>query len=194
MDITDTIRPKSDQLNADDLIAGPMTITITSVSKGTPEQPVTMNYDGDNGRPYKPSKSMRRVIAGAWGVDSKLYIGRSMTLFRDPSVRYAGAEVGGIRISHMTDIKNDMKIALTIARGKREPYTVKPLEGIVKRDYQFEGDRAASQGVESLKAWWQALPKSAQTQYKTKLDGEWKTKALAVDAAKTTNDDQEVFG
>ena len=62
MDLSQTIIPKSDQLNADDLIAGPRTIRITAVSTGNAEQPVVINYEGDNGRPYKPSKSMRRIL------------------------------------------------------------------------------------------------------------------------------------
>jgi hypothetical protein len=43
MNLENTIIPKSDQLNADDLIGGPRTITITGVKAGTPEQPVTIN-------------------------------------------------------------------------------------------------------------------------------------------------------
>ena len=35
MDITSTLEAKSSQLNTDDLIAGPRTITITKVSAGS---------------------------------------------------------------------------------------------------------------------------------------------------------------
>ena len=44
-DMTVTIIPKSDQLNADDLIAGPRTISITrvAISPGA-EQPVDVHY------------------------------------------------------------------------------------------------------------------------------------------------------
>lgn len=130
IDLTPTIAPKSDQLNADDLIAGPMTIRITNVSANpsSPEQPVSISFDGDNGKPYKPCKSMRRVLVSAWGKDGTAYIGRSMTLYRDPKVTFGGIEVGGIRISHMSDIERDMSMSLTASRTKRLPYVVKPLD------------------------------------------------------------------
>lgn len=129
-DIGATIAPKSDQLNADDLITGPRTITITrvSASPSSPEQPVSVFFEGDNGKPYKPCKSMRRVMVAAWGANGNEYAGRSMTLYRDESVRFGGIEVGGIRISHMSHIDREMVMALTASKTKRTPYTVKPLK------------------------------------------------------------------
>lgn len=128
-DMSSVIIPKSDQMNADDLIAGPRTITITDVTirPGT-EQPVSVHFDGDNGKPYKACKSMCRVMVAAWGPDAKQYVGRSLTLYRDPSVKWGGMEVGGIRISHMTHIERDMVMALTMTKGSRKPITVKPLK------------------------------------------------------------------
>lgn len=127
-DMRQTIVPKSDQLNADDLIAGEMTIKITGVTiRGGQEQPVSIHFEGDNGKPYKACKSMCRVLVSAWGPDSTKYVGRSMTLYRDQSVKWAGMEVGGIRISHMSDIQGNQTMALTVTRGSKKPYTVKPL-------------------------------------------------------------------
>jgi hypothetical protein len=127
-DMAAAIVPRSDQLNSDDLIAGPITIKITSVSIKTGEQPIAIFYEGDNGKPYKCCKSMARVMVTAWGADSKQYIGRSMTLYRDPSVKWAGMEVGGIRISHLSDIDSKITMALTATKGSRKPYTVQPLK------------------------------------------------------------------
>lgn len=129
VDMTSTIAPKSDQLNADDLIAGPRTITVTRVTgnEGNAEQPVNVFFDGDNGKPFRPCKSMRRVMVKVWGADASKYAGRSMTIFRDPKVKWGGMEVGGIRISHMTGIENPVQMALTETRAKRSPYTVQPL-------------------------------------------------------------------
>ncbi len=127
MDISPTIVPKSDQLNADDLIAGPMTITVRAVSPGTPDQPVIVKYEGDEGRPYKPCKSMRRLLAHAWGTDGHEWVGRGMTLYHDPSVVFGGIKVGGIRISHVSHIDREMEVALTVTKGKRALYRVKPL-------------------------------------------------------------------
>lgn len=127
-DMTKAIVPKSDQLNSDDLIAGPITIKITDVTiRGGQEQPVSIHYEGDNGKPYKPCKSMSRVLVANWGADAKNYIGRSISLYREPTVKWAGMEVGGIRISHMSDIDSAMTMALTATKGSRKPFTVKPL-------------------------------------------------------------------
>jgi hypothetical protein len=86
MNISDTIAPKSDQLNADDLIAGPKTITITSVKVEAGDQPVSVFYQGDNGKPYKPCKSMRRVLVRLFGNDSATYAGKRVTLYCDEQV------------------------------------------------------------------------------------------------------------
>ncbi|HKR17626.1 hypothetical protein [Rhizorhapis sp.] len=146
-DMSPVIVPRSDQISADDLIAGPLTIRIGDVDirPGT-EQPVTIHYDGDNGRPWKPCKSMCRVLVAAWGPDAKLYVGRSVTLYRDPTVKWGGMEVGGIRISHMSHIDRDMVMALTATRGKRTPHTVKPLAA------QQRADKAAEWASEHILA------------------------------------------
>jgi hypothetical protein len=128
MNLAETIIPKSDQLNADDLISGTITIKVTAI-KGSnePQQPVSIHYEGDNGKPYKPCKSMRRVLVSAWGANGADYVGRSMTLFRDDSVLFGGIAVGGIRISHLSHIEKDLTLALTVSRASRKPYTVKLL-------------------------------------------------------------------
>lgn len=127
-DMAPTIIPKSDQLNADDLLAGPRTITIRemNVDPGT-EQPVKVFFNGDNGKPYLPCKSMRRVMVALWGPDASAYAGRSMTLYRDPTVTWGGMEVGGIRISHMSHIDKQAVVVLTATKKARKPFTVAPL-------------------------------------------------------------------
>lgn len=133
MNLTESITPKSDQLNADDLISGPVLVTITEVKKGTQDQPVNVvTEEFGSGRPYKPSKSMRRVIVMAWGAESKEYVGRQLTLFRNPTVRFGKDEVGGIQISHLSGIDAPLTVALTVTRGKRAPFTVQPLADIPK--------------------------------------------------------------
>ena len=127
MDMTSTIQPRSDQLNADDLLTGPMTVTITEVTQGNAEQPVNVNTVETPGRPYKPSKSMRRVMVAAWGKDASAYAGRRLTLYCNPEIKFGGAKVGGIEISHMSDIDADLKVSLTATRGKKKLHTVKPL-------------------------------------------------------------------
>jgi hypothetical protein len=125
--LRDTIAPKSDQLNADDLIGTTKTITVTAVTRGEPDQPVCVDYDGSQGRPYKPCKSMRRLLIAAWGDDGRAWSGKRMTLYCDPEVKFGGVKVGGIRISHLSDIAADMTVALTVTRGRRAPYLVRKL-------------------------------------------------------------------
>lgn len=123
-----TIIPKSDQLNADQLLGGSMTVKVTDVSVSeSPDQPVIIHYENEGGRPFKPCKSMRKVLIFAWGDDGTKWIGRSMTLFNDPDVKWAGVKVGGIRISHMSDIEADLQLQLTATRGKKEPFIIKRL-------------------------------------------------------------------
>lgn len=127
-DMRTVIIPKSDQINADDLLAGPITITIRDV-KITPgtEQPVSIYFEGDNNKPWRCCKSMSRVLVAAWGPDATKYIGRSATLYCDPKIKWGGMEVGGIRVSHLSHIEREMMMALTATKGKRAPFIVKPM-------------------------------------------------------------------
>lgn len=162
-DMTATIIPKSDQMNSDDLISGPRVLKIVKVSADTssPEQPILVHYEGDDGKPYKPCKSMRRVMVAVWGADGASFVGRSLRVYRDPSVKWGGLEVGGIRISHMSDMDGPMTMALTATKQSRKPYTVKPLEDAPKgktpaAEYATEA-RAKIDGAtdfKQLSEWW----------------------------------------
>lgn len=148
-DLRATIIPKSDQLNAEQLLGGPMTVTVTDVTLGSgDEQPVVVHYQGENGRPFKPCKTMRKVLIHAWGADGRKWVGRSMTLYNDPAVKFGGEDVGGIRISHVTDIERDIKVSLTSTRGKKALYQIKRLSSPVAGQL---ADISASPTVESLK-------------------------------------------
>ena len=139
IDLSKTITPKSDQLNADDLIAGDRVITIREVRIVRDiNQPVAIFYDGDEGKPYKPCKSMRRVLVMLWGPDGQTYIGRSLCLFRDKTVNFGGVEVGGIRISKMSNIPSEQKLSLTVSKSKKSTVTIAPL--VIKEPKKTEGD------------------------------------------------------
>lgn len=128
-DLRSTIIPRSDQLNADQLLNGPITITITGVDiHDSAEQPISLRYLDDDGRPYKPGKTMRKVIIFAWGEDGRAWIGKSMTLYNDPAVKFGSIDVGGIRISHMTDIEQEVRLSLNTARGKKGLYVIQKLQ------------------------------------------------------------------
>lgn len=128
MDLTETTAPKSDQQNFDDYAAGiTRTVTVTEVKRGSAEQPAEVHLAEFPGRPYKPSKSMRRVLVAAWGSDTTTYAGRRMTLYGDPTVKFGGSVVGGIKISNLSHIDKRIDVSLTETRGKRAKHTVEPL-------------------------------------------------------------------
>lgn len=183
MDLSTTIIPKSTQLNSDDLLIGPRTIKITDVKEGSAEQPVAIYFEGDGGKPYLPGKSMRRVLVSAWGRNSADYIGRRLTLFCEPDVAFGGQKVGGIRISHMSDIGQALQLALTETRGRKKLFTVEPLkpekpaDPIDLQTLSETGDAKAKEGKEALRVWWESLDSRTQHSLKTKLQS-WKEKAL----------------
>lgn len=127
-DMSSVIVPKSDQINYEDLITGPITITITGVNvKQGAEQPVSISFEG-SGKVYRPCKSMSKVMVKVWGSDSKAFVGHSMTLYGDPKVKWGGMEVGGIRISNMTGLSSPMALALAETKTKRIIHQVHPLK------------------------------------------------------------------
>ena len=128
MDMTDSIAPVSDQLDAVDLLTGPRTFTITEVGKGSVEQPVDIHL-AEFPRVWRPSKSMRRVLVAAWGPDASAYVGRRVTLYCDDAVMFGKDRVGGTRISHLSDLKGGKRLSvpLLISRGKSAMFTVEPL-------------------------------------------------------------------
>ena len=71
---------------------------------------------------------MRRVMVAAWGKDGSTYAGKRLTLYRDPSIKFGGQAVGGIRISAMSHIDKPMVLALTETRGKKATFKVDVLK------------------------------------------------------------------
>ena len=161
--LKDTIVPKSDQLNADDLITGPVTVQITSIKRGNQEQPISMGISGGF-QPYKPCKSMRRVMIAIWGDNGHDWVGRWLTLFCDPSVKFGGVKVGGIRISHMSGITAPQSLMLTTTRSKRAEFIVQPL---VEPQAEYEKkvlpglEKAAKTGKKALEEAFALIPGSS---------------------------------
>ena len=156
-DLRDTIIPKSDQLNADQLIGGSIVIQITAVSRATDEkQPLVVHYAGENGRPWKPCLSMRKILVAAWGADGNSWIGNRVELFNDETVVYGGQQVGGIRIKGMSGIKSDATFYITEKRGKKTKVSIKMLQ--IEHDFNELLEIAAEQGIDALKAAWGSIP------------------------------------
>lgn len=132
-DILASITAKSDQLNACDLLGGPITVRVESVAKGAADQPVCIGIGSDR-QPYKPCKTMRRVLVDCWGANPNAWVGRRMTLFCDPTIKWGGEEVGGLRISHMSDIAKEKRVLVNVTKGKKGAIIVKPLATPVAPD------------------------------------------------------------
>lgn len=192
MDLTASIAPKSDQINADDLISGPRTFTVESVTEGSTEQPFNIHLVENPGRPYRPSKSMRRVLVMAWGKESDEWpTGGRITLYRDPEVTFGRDQVGGIKIRALSHINRPMTFALTEKRGSRKPHTVEPLTEAaaqpLPRALPTPEDIAAAFDRDVLQAMWRQFP-----------DGHPARKAIEarvaeLDASPTDNDGDPTF-
>ncbi|QAZ38458.1 hypothetical protein C1M51_02925 [Methylibium sp. Pch-M] len=187
-DLRPTIIPKSDQLNAEQLLGGPMTVTVTDVRLGSSEeQPVIVHYANEGGRPFKPCKTMRKVLIHAWGADGRDWVGRAMTLYNDPAVKFGGEDVGGIRISHMTDIERDVKVSLTSTRGKKAKYEIRRLSSPVAGQL---ADITGAPTIEALKENFGAAYKATKdanirSQFKAAYDARLKALSDAAAAAGT---------
>lgn len=128
VDMLKTIEAKSDRLNADDLMGGDRIIRIEAVKAGNAESPVAVFYEGCNGKPWYPAKTMRRAIVAAWGERASDYIGKSIKIYRDPNVIYGGIAVGGIRIRAFSDIEGPLTLMLAEKRGKKTQFQFQKLE------------------------------------------------------------------
>jgi hypothetical protein len=83
-----------------------------------------------DGKPlhYLPCKGMIRVLAKAWGKNGSVdWIGKSMELFGNPDVIYAGKKKGGIQISRLSHIDKPLETQLTISQGSTVLFRVEPL-------------------------------------------------------------------
>lgn len=129
IDLAKTVEAKIDQLTADELLGGPRKITITKVTGNEEtEQPVSIHFEGDQGKPFKPCKTVRRVLMHMWGRDASTFVGRQLVLYRDEAVKFGGLQVGGVRVSHASHIEREMTIPVTVKQGRKAPVKVKPLK------------------------------------------------------------------
>lgn len=128
LDVSHTIKSKSDQLNSDDLVAGPMTIQVEGVRIiNDPQQPVHIFYFGCEGKPYKPCLTVRKILVALWGKDAEQWAGRYMNLYLDPTVKWAGKEVGGIRVNALSHIKESATLSLSVRRGAKQQFRIEQI-------------------------------------------------------------------
>ena len=187
--LRDTIIPKSDQLNAEQLLSAPMTIIVTDIKRGSgPDQPVIVSYANDEGRPYKPCKTCRKILIFAWGDDGGEWIGKRMTLYCDPDIKFGGVKVGGIRISHLSDIERDMAVSLNVTKGKKGEFVIRKLPDIrpISELKRLLGESAKS-GVKDLQTMWKKLTGAEREILGETCPDEFKKIASDFDAAVPKN-------
>jgi len=194
-DVTKAIAPKSDQLNADSLITGPMTIRIRDVKVSDGEQPIWVYFDGDDNKPWKPCKTAARCLASIWGPNAAQWVGMHCTIYNDPTVTWAGAAVGGIRVSHMEGLDKPRALQLTKTRGKKGTVTIQPLVMGGKADPRFDPDAAlqsakdaAMKGKDAFTQWWRENADKREA-VKPHMD---ELKKMVEEADKPDIDDDEV--
>jgi hypothetical protein len=194
-DVTAALEAKSDQLNATDIIGVEPVIKIRDVKVKAGDQPVSVYYDGDNNKPWKPSKGMLRVLAGAWGRDSSAWIGKHAQLYFEPTVRYAGVEVGGIRVRALSDIPaKGLDFALTISKQKREPYHVPVLKVQVTEYPADKFEQAFDVMTKKLQSYEMTLPQLvAQCQKTGQLTNEQLQRLEAVVPVEIENEEDIVL-
>jgi hypothetical protein len=128
VDISETLAPKSEQLDNIDLRdCGPRIFTVTAVDvrPGT-DQPVTVHL-AEFPRPWKPGKNMRRVLAFCWGRESDSWPGKRVELFADEKVKFGNETPGGTRISRLSGIDGPQSVPVLVTQGRADTYKVDPL-------------------------------------------------------------------
>lgn len=145
LSLRDTIAPKSDQLNYDDFPDGLRCVMrVVGLKAGDAQQPVVVEVEeaatGKRRMPYKPCKSMRRVLVAAWGDKGKDWMGKLFEVYGDPGVVFGGVEVGGLRVSAVSGIEKALTVKLAVTRGKRGDYVVRPINAA---DYPAKGEAMA---------------------------------------------------
>jgi len=150
-DISDTLAPKSDQLDNIDLRGSdPRVFTVTAVDvKPSAEQPVTV-YLAEFLRPWKPGKNMRRVLAHCWGRESDNWIGKRVELFSDERVKFGNETPGGTRISRLSHIDGPKSAPVMLSQGRAGTYKVEPLPDVAS----VSAERTVSPEVAALRAEW----------------------------------------
>ena len=187
MDITDALAPKSDQLDAVELV-NPRTFTIDTGSRLGTREGATVAEIRLVGFPrvWRPSKGMLDVLAKCWGTDGKAWAGRSVTLYNDPEVTFGKDKVGGIRISHLSHIDGPVTVMIR-GRGqgaRKIAWPVKPLVVAAPPPppaaMSLE-DVAATTDTDTLRTAWQGSPPDVRAAIEARVA---EIAALAQDAHK----------
>lgn len=129
LDVSHTVKTKSDQLNADDLVSGDLMIQVEGVNvTNDPQQPVQVYYYGCEGKPFKPCLTVRKILVALWGKDAEQWAGRWMNLYIDPTVSFGKQKnIGGIRVNALSHIKSAATLVLAVRKGAKQEFKVQPI-------------------------------------------------------------------
>lgn len=130
LDLSGTIKSKSDQLNSDDFVSGEKMVQVEGVRLiKDPQQPVHIYYYGCEGKPFKPCLTVRRILIKLWGIDGSQWTDKWMNLFVDQSVSFGKQKnIGGIRVNAVSHIPSMATISLSISRGVKQHFKVQPIQ------------------------------------------------------------------
>lgn len=160
-----TAEPRSDQWNADDFLGGPRTFTIAGVKVGSAEQKYDIELVEGEGRAWRPPLTVLRLLIAAWGDEASAWAGRKVTLYRDDSIKFGPDAVGGIRVSHMTDLPDGkpFQVKLTSSRGKRATVSVEPLVASTRKPKEPTAKQVADcTDLETLRNWWKSTSEGSE--------------------------------
>ena len=132
MNIREFITIKSDRMNYEDFITGPQSFTIERLGKKNDQgnDRLLIFMKGRPDTPFWVPKGMAKCLANpsGWGnAPFSEWIGRSMTLFGEPTVVYGGKELGGVRISHISHIDAPYTTKISLRRGVRIDYEIQKM-------------------------------------------------------------------
>lgn len=154
-DVTDALAPKSDQLTFAHVESGPMEVTVARVEQAkisVSETQLIIHFMEFPGQPLKPGKIICRVIAKVWGKQAREWIGRRMRLYGDPSIKYGGKAVGGVRLSHMSGLEAPRIVEVSAGAGTRARVPLEPLDDPIQPHLSAF---AAATSLPELKAAWE---------------------------------------
>ena len=130
-DMAASIEARSEQIDADNLISGPIDVTIKAVTRGpSNEQPIQIVLQ-ETPLFYRPNKTFRRALIGCFGDDSTNWIGKRLRLARDANVMFGGVKVGGTIVTHAS-VAAPIVLMLSTKRGKKSAVSIDVIPPIQK--------------------------------------------------------------
>lgn len=132
LDIASLLTGVSTELTADELAGGPRFLKIRKlVITDDPKRPLSVYYQSDDDKPWRPCLSMRRLLAACFGTDADSYVDQVIEVYRDDTVTYGekgqGVQpVGGVRFKRAS-IEKSISLCLQAKRGKKSIWVVDPI-------------------------------------------------------------------